>query len=166
MKRVRIIVITMVIIIFILLLRGCSSKNEEIKHEKDNENNKKQEQKSTLELIKGSDIFFIGKWEMDYMDITHYTNDEKGTPNIDLYKQPSSFIFNQVGEGLILEEEYPVIEREYNEKKFSLKVDLKIIDLVIIGELVDKDNWIGTFEYIGEGGELLSKCSVKARRQR
>lgn len=165
MKSIKYIAITIIIIVIVLVLKTCTQNVKEENRDNKSVEPKKQEQELLPNLIKSSSTYLTGKWELKYTDIIHYSNDEIGTPRLNLNDQSKSYSFNHVGETLVLEEEYPVLITEYNDQKFSLEVDLKIVHLVIIGELIDNNNWKGTFEYIGEGGEILSSCSVKAKRR-
>ncbi|MPW27339.1 hypothetical protein GC105_16355 [Alkalibaculum sp. M08DMB] len=160
------IVIASIVLAMILILsgRGCISNNRDANK---TQNEKMEKQNVTTQILNASSTYLVGNWKIDYMDIINYEHDSTtGIPNLDLYKQPSSYTFSHIGGGLTLENEYPVVNTEYNGKKFLLEVDLKIMDVVFDGELIDNDHWQGTLEYIANEDRILSKCAVKATRIR
>lgn len=162
LKIIRFLVIAIILVAFLIFLKSCIL--NKAPNQEENKIKMQQNQEDQLELLKGSDIYFIGKWELDYRDIVNYEYDELGKPNFDLYKQPSSYTISMKNESLIVNEIYPVIESSHQDKDFTLRVDLKIVELKIVGQIRDENNWEGSLEYIGAGEQLISKCAVKATR--
>lgn len=169
MKRNRyksplIIIALMIIVILIIMLKSCLSDF----NNKVTDNSSKQvdvnKENTYSKILKSSDTYFIGQWSLEYKDIVHYQYDEDKNPQYNIYNQPSSMLFNQVGEGLIYEEEYAVTERNYNDVDFSLGIELPIVNFKIVGHLEDESTWRGEFEYYDYGNNLLSKCNVIATR--
>lgn len=163
MKKLKwILLFTLVIIVLFFIGSYHLKKNEATPIKNDKEFNIEESKK----ILNSSTIYFIGKWKTKYSDLVHYGYDEKGIPLIDLQRQLGSYTFSHIGETLILEEEYPVIESDFNGKNFSMKIDLKIVQLLVEGQLIDENTWKAVFEYYGTGGGLISKCNAHAARIR
>lgn len=162
-KIIKFLLIAIILVAFFIFLKSCILN----KTPKQEENKVKimQSEETELELLKSSDIYLIGKWELYYRDIVNYEYDELGRPNFNMYKQPSNYTISMKNDSLIVNEIYPVIESVHDDQVFNLRVDLKIVELKIIGQIEDKNNWSGTLEYIGIGGQLISKCTVRATRK-
>lgn len=155
MKKVIIIIVLIIFTVFTITFKGCINKEKEISKE-----NKVEETKNINEKIISSDLYLLGKWNIQYLDIVHYEYDDIGMPLVNLYKQPSNYTFSHVKDALILEEEYPIVESQYNDQQFNVKIDLKIVYLIIKGEIIDNNKWEGYFEYIGDQDRIYSKCKV------
>lgn len=162
-KIIKILLIAIILVAFLIFIKSCVL-NEVPKQEENKVKTVKSEQ-TELELLKSSDIYLIGQWELYYRDIVNYEYDDLGRPNFDMYKQPSSYTISMKNDSLIVNEIYPVIESVHNDQFFNLRVDLKIVELKITGQIEDKNNWSGTLEYIGTGEQLISKCTVRAMRK-
>jgi len=151
------------LVAFLIFLKTCVVNDRYEEEDKKVQTEQKMDANNTL--LKSSDIYLIGEWALHYKDITHYEYDDIGMPNFDMYKQPSSYIIGMKNKGLIVNEIYPITESQHQDNSFELKVDLKIVQLNVSGKIEDKNNWSGTLEYVGDGEQLISKCTVRATRE-
>lgn len=161
-RRILFLLLIIFLLVCIATIKSCSflSRDNDIKKKEDIS-----EEKYTTRILNSADTYFVGGWNFDYKDIIHYTYDSKGTPIYDLYKQPGDINFTMVGEHLIMEEEYAIIDKKYNETDFTIITQLSIVTLEIKGKIIDENSWEGNLEYYNSGGEILSKCKVFATRK-
>ncbi len=162
-KIIKFFLIAIILVAFLIFLKSCIL--SDTPKEEDNKAETKESQETELELLKSSDIYLIGQWEFHYRDIVNYEYDDLGRPDFDMYKQPSSYTISMENNSLIVNEIYPVLKSEHKDRSFILRVDLKIVELQIKGQIKDENNWSGTLEYIGAGEQLISKCAVSAWRK-